>query len=183
MCLSGKVACPRSPLMEACRPAVTAACRQRLIDHDDVDDAVQETFVKLACRAGGIRGDVGAWLHSAAVTTAIDFTRRAARRRHHLLLAASDGLLERPEGLSWEAIQHRLEDGLAGLDADSRSLVIARFLDGIPVHVLARQRRVTSSAVSNRVARATAKLRKALRDVGFDSLDDAAGGMVTRPFA
>jgi RNA polymerase sigma factor (sigma-70 family) len=94
-------------LMEACRPAVTAACRQRLIDLDDVDDAVQETFVKLACRAGSIRGDVRAWLHSAAVTTAIDFTRRAARR-HHLLLGASDGLLERPESLSWEAIQHRL---------------------------------------------------------------------------
>src|SRR4051812_18412933 len=42
----------------------------------DVDDAVQETFLKLARSAGSIHGNVPAWLHACARTTALDCRRR-----------------------------------------------------------------------------------------------------------
>src|SRR4051812_35959424 len=42
----------------------------------DVDDAVQETFLKLARSAGSIHGNIAAWLHACARTTALDRRRR-----------------------------------------------------------------------------------------------------------
>ena len=48
------------------RAVVTSICRRYVVDPADAEDAVQETFVKLARRAETITGDVGAWLSSVA---------------------------------------------------------------------------------------------------------------------
>src|SRR5262245_16544961 len=59
---------------------VYGTCRRVLGKHPALDDAVQETFIKLAKRAGGIRSNVGAWLHACARSTALD-TLKADRPR------------------------------------------------------------------------------------------------------
>src|SRR5690349_1729788 len=63
------------------RPMVAGICRKYVIEPGDVEDAVQETFVKLARRAEQIEGDAGAWLATVAGTTALDYARRSLRER------------------------------------------------------------------------------------------------------
>jgi RNA polymerase sigma-70 factor (ECF subfamily) len=46
----------------------------------EVDEAVQDTFLKLARSAGEIRGNVAAWLNACAHTTALDRRRRQRSR-------------------------------------------------------------------------------------------------------
>jgi len=61
---------------------IFATCRRKL-HPDDVDDAVQETFLRLAQRAGEVRSNVGGWLHACAVNVAIDMNRRRSARQRH----------------------------------------------------------------------------------------------------
>src|SRR5437588_3633303 len=46
---------------------IFATCRRRLQNADDVDDAVQETFLRLAQKAGELHSNIGGWLHTCAV--------------------------------------------------------------------------------------------------------------------
>lgn len=167
-------------IIETCRPLVTAICQRHIVDGGDLEDAVQETFVKLARHADVIHGDVEAWLRSAAATTAVDFTRRALLQRTHLKSLTHVKTSQCRDSLSWEDVQVRIEEALAGLDAEDRAFVIARFFDGISVGQIARERGVSPATMTRRIGRATGRLLKALREMGFDSLEDAsvAGGLI-----
>src|SRR5688572_5039257 len=69
-------------LVETHRPLVASVCRRFLRDPDDLDDVVQDTFVKLAEHAGVLSGSVEAWLAAAAQSASVDFIRRAIRERN-----------------------------------------------------------------------------------------------------
>jgi RNA polymerase sigma factor (sigma-70 family) len=167
-------------LMDLCKPLVLATCQRHLADPGDLDDAVQETFVKLARRADSVHGNVQAWLYSAAVTTAIDFTRRAQRDRRNLAGLIKSGFLERRAGVSWEAVRDNLQQSLECLDSDNRSMVIDRFFGQVPVRSIAQQWGLTPSAVTRRISRAIDKLSGSLRRMGYQSLEEAAvaGGVL-----
>src|SRR5690349_3311259 len=125
------------------RPMVERVCRRYLIDPSDLDDVVQETFLKLARKAEAVQGDVGAWLRATAGTTALDFARRSLRRRMHT------GVLARMQreaaaGLPWAVLQPRLDEALEGLDPGSRELVLARFFEEAAVKEIARAEGLSS---------------------------------------
>src|SRR5689334_20554319 len=65
------------------------AARRRLQQPNDVDDAVQLTFLKLARSAATVRRDLASWLYATTIHTANDLLRRKQARRHHEELAAS----------------------------------------------------------------------------------------------
>lgn len=157
------------------RPMVQGVCRRYLVASSDLDDAVQETFVKLARKAAAIEGDVGPWLQATAGTTALDFARRSMRRRKLTnTLAKTQG--ERGAGLPWEVLQPRLDEALRGLDAGTRSLVLARYFEQSAVKQIARAAGVTSSAMTRRVNRAVAKLRAVLQRMGYESMEEVLVG-------
>ena len=62
---------------------IFATCRRTLHHPDDTDDAVQETFLKLAQKAGDLRTNLGGWLHACAVHVCIDTNRRREVRARH----------------------------------------------------------------------------------------------------
>jgi DNA-directed RNA polymerase specialized sigma24 family protein len=68
-------------LVRAYRPLVASVCRRFLQRDEDVDDAVQETFLKLAQHAHTIRGSPTSWLLATAYSTAGDLIRRTLRER------------------------------------------------------------------------------------------------------
>src|SRR4051794_29126111 len=86
---------------------VRSVCRRYLRSPDDVDDAVQETFMKLLCRGEAIDGSVRGWLTSVAHTTSIDLIRNAVsqrnRRSEQLLSTAATGAGE-PASLAMYAV-------------------------------------------------------------------------------
>src|SRR5436190_10508938 len=66
-------------LIECYRPLVYSVCRRYLRRREDVEDAAQETFLKLARHAPSIHGSVPGWLTATAHTTSLELIRRATR--------------------------------------------------------------------------------------------------------
>src|ERR1700761_4693032 len=75
-------------IVERYQRLVFATCRRILRDPNNLDDAAQETFLRLTknVRAKGI--NLGPWLHCCARNVAIDFNRRQATRLRHESAAA-----------------------------------------------------------------------------------------------
>src|SRR5690348_4378589 len=69
-------------LVDTHRPLVRAVCRRWLRDPDDVDDVVQETFLKLAGHIDQVNGSVAAWLTTTAQANSVDLIRRSVRQRN-----------------------------------------------------------------------------------------------------
>src|SRR5690348_1057434 len=67
---------------------VFAPCRRRLHQSADLDDAVQETFLRLAQNAAQLRTNLGGWLHTCALNVATDLNRRQSTRQRHESAAA-----------------------------------------------------------------------------------------------
>src|SRR4051794_37755722 len=68
-------------VVEAYRPLVVSVCRRYLRDPNDVQDAVQQTFLKFAEHAGKVESSLVAWLASAAQSSSVDLIRSCVRER------------------------------------------------------------------------------------------------------
>src|SRR5579872_284064 len=109
---------------------VFATCRRQLRNLEDVDDAVQETFLRLMQKAAELHTNLAGWLHACAVNVAIDINRRRATRSRHELASAKTPLLSSdPENILAELREH-LDAALAKLDPSDRNLIIERFFIG-----------------------------------------------------
>jgi RNA polymerase sigma factor (sigma-70 family) len=159
-------------LVESHRPLVRSVCRRFLRDPDDLDDAVQETFLKLAGHIDGVNGSLGAWLTTTARTTSVDLIRRSIRDREGQRSLGHAGRQQVETLARHEAIRSRLHEGLALLDADSRDLLVARFVRKIPLGVIAVQRKLSVPTACRRVADAVRELARVLRELGVEAADD-----------
>lgn len=159
-------------LAEAYRPLVRSVCRRYLRAPQDVDDAVQETFLRLARHAPSIDGSLVAWLTAVAHSAAVDLIRRQGRerrRRRHLAHLSPAAAAE--HGMVHELITRKLGEALLCLDPSERRLITERFFRKTPLRLLADP--TTSVAtVSRRVSAAVTTLAAVLRDMGVASADD-----------
>jgi RNA polymerase sigma factor (sigma-70 family) len=152
---------------------VFATCRRRLHDMADVEDAVQETFLRLARKAGELRTNVGGWLHSCAVNVATDLNRRRASRVRREAAAA------RPEGAPGETaeaqemlaeLRGQLDSAMEKLEPTVRELIIQRYFVGRSQAELAAEAGVAPSTIAHRLEFAVEKLRRHLKAMGHGSL-------------
>jgi RNA polymerase sigma-70 factor (ECF subfamily) len=159
-------------LVEEFRPLVYSVARRYLRDPNDVEDAVQETFLKLARRIEAVTGSLAGWLTTAAHSSCVDLIRRAVRqrRRREGLAVAGRGVLE--HRAIHEQIHLKLHQALLELDSASRDLLIARFFRKEPVRSLAAQRKTSTATICRRVDTALQNLAAIFRDMGIESVDD-----------
>ncbi len=152
-------------IVEQYQRLIFATCRRKL-HPDDVDDAVQETFLRLAQRAGEVRSNVGGWLHACAVNVAIDMNRRrSARQRHESAAAVHSKTPGEPQRELAELREH-LDAALLKLDPQERELIVQRYFVGRPQVELAAEAKVSPSAISHRLDRAIENLRRHLGAMG-----------------
>lgn len=158
---------------------VYAACRRHLDVAADVEDAVQETFLKLAHKAATIRSNLSAWLYTTALNTAIQAQRRAqARTRHERQRAdlVTDEAAD-PTQPKWEEIGPAIDRALSELSADDRQLLTERFLLGRSAAELANEANVSRVTLHKRLNRSVERLRSILAKRGV--IVPAAALMVT----
>ncbi len=144
---------------------VLATCRRKLANPADVDDAVQETFLRLARKASHLHSNLGAWLHRCAVNVSIDINRRRRARAEYESAAASPAVRDDPQRQLADLREH-LDDALAKLPAADRELIIERFFVGTPQIDIAARAGVTPSTITHRLQKAIESLRRHLGSMG-----------------
>lgn len=143
---------------------VLAMCRRRLSNPDDVDDAVQETFVKLAKNARRIRSNVAAWLHRCALNTALDLVRKNTIRRKHE--AVPSVVVQGEQDTEWAEIRQHLDEAINALNKDQKRLIVEHFFLGRTQSDLAEVLGVSQSSIHRRIQRAVQHLRQQLHRRG-----------------
>jgi len=129
------------------------------------DDLVQETFEALFRGVHAVRSDAAlpAWVRAVTVNT----LRAALRRRRWLRLFApvDDGLGVADETVADEARREearRVWRALGTLGADERLLLVLREVEGYELTECAEATGCSLATVKRRLARATARLRRAM---------------------
>jgi RNA polymerase sigma factor (sigma-70 family) len=146
---------------------VVHTCQRVMKSSTDAEDAAQETFLKLARRAGEIRSNVAAWLHACALRTSIDLLRaRGTQRRAEAGVVDVDAQTSDDAERTWREIKPLLDDAIAALDESDRDLVVSRFLVGRPQVEMAREAGVNPGTMHRRIDAALEKLRKELTKRG-----------------
>ena len=152
-------------LVERYQRLVFSTCRRRLHAAGDVDDAVQETFLRLAKTATARRDNLGAWIYRCAVNVATDHNRRRSTRDRHESAAARPEITTNADRELAELREH-LDAAMARLDDAQRELIVQRFFAGRSQADLAAAAGVTPSAISHRLDRAVDALRQHLSKLG-----------------
>jgi RNA polymerase sigma factor (sigma-70 family) len=146
---------------------VLAACRGRLEDAHDAEDAFQATFLTLARKARSLRRPdlLGPWLHGVACRTARRLKERNARRRRHeaeasMSLATRWDDANRPDSSragrdEIEALHEEIER----LPERYRTAIVLCDLQGLTHQEAGRRLGRPAGTISARVSRARERLR------------------------
>lgn len=152
-----------------------SVCHRILGSPQDAEDAVQETFVRLARHASSFRGDaqVSTWLYSIARNVCTDRVRYSARRPavpvEDIAIVGS----ETPDADEMAASDTAgmLRDALAQLDEHSRMLLLLIAVDELTYDEAAELTGLAVGTVKSRVSRARAQLGRML--AGVDDAPEA----------
>ena len=143
---------------------VYSTCSRALGDLPEAEDAAQETFLKLARSAGGIRSNVGAWLHACALSAARHRRRSARARRQR---EEEWSRMQRPESVEdWRDLAPVVDDCIADLPEDDRELLVQHYFAGRKQTDLAAERGVSQQATAKQLQRIVDALRQGLRGKG-----------------
>jgi RNA polymerase sigma factor (sigma-70 family) len=128
------------------------------------EDVTQDCFMKLACRAGSIRGSLPAWLHRMALNRSLQIKRNEARRqtRENLIVRPSDADYE----VSWNQIAPFVDAALAGLPDELREPLVQHFLLDRTQSQVAGNLQIDQGTVSRRLQAGIERLRAQLKRAG-----------------
>lgn len=142
---------------------VTGVCRSRLRRPEDVDDAVQETFVRALKHVDQLRdpASFGPWLRTIAGRVCIDIA-RDRNRRHACLLEDTtvDGALRPDEAMEVADEQRRVHAALDALGERDRQALWLRHGVEAPISQIAEELGVTEGSARVLLTRARIRLRE-----------------------
>ncbi len=158
-------------LMKRHGPMVLGICRRVLRQEQDAEDALQATFLALACKASAIRKheSLASWLHGVAFHMANDARKAAIRRRKHLNEAHEAPPAPSPGAeLAWREVRAILDGEIERLPAIYREPFILCCLENRSSEEVARTLRLKPGTVWSRVARAKHRLQTRLKKRGVE---------------
>jgi RNA polymerase sigma factor (sigma-70 family) len=131
----------------------------RMLPHDDVEDVLQETFLRAYLGVSRLRDPerFGAWLCGIGVNLAkMRLRQRAARP------AVAVGGAPAPEHAEDRELLQTVQEAVALLPSGQRDVVLMHYVDDLSCEEIARLLGTTSGAVRVRLHRARAQLRREL---------------------
>ena len=153
---------------------------------DEAEDLAQETFLKAYRALGAFRqgSKFYTWLFRIAVNAAFSRRRQDARRKSHetghldaaggaeedgeqpLRDVVADPASEEPgRRLEREQLRERVQQGLAQLEPDYRSILLLRDAEGLDYDAIADTLSISRAAVKSRLHRARQELARLLKDL------------------
>jgi RNA polymerase sigma-70 factor (ECF subfamily) len=150
---------------------VWAICLRALGSPTDAEEAMQDTFIRIARSADTFRGDsrLSTWVHRVATSACQDLLRKAARRPQTPMedvakAAAAAGLDEGPDEADGAATRDQIRRALATLDDTSRMIVVLCAIEGHEYAEVAEILAIPVGTVKSRLFRARARLADLLSD-------------------
>ena len=145
-------------------------CYRVVPDHSQVQDCVQEVWLKVFRKLGRSRcdGPFVAWLNAVTANTAIDYYRKWVRDRNHVKngeihphTVARD---ENPGSLPLDSalIEERIRDALETISVNQRTAFILRYYEEIPIAEIAQTIGCTEGTVRTHIRRSLLALRAKL---------------------
>ncbi|MFQ5677153.1 MAG: RNA polymerase sigma factor, partial [bacterium] len=145
---------------------------QLVMNHDDADDVLQETFIKAYTKLDTYNNiyPFYPWLYRIAVNTSLNHQKKKARLRalsiddldgnnHNGDLAESPSQLFDTEG---NELVEKLKDALQQIPPEQRMVFILRVNDGLSYQEISQTMEISIGTVMSRLSRARDKLRTLL---------------------
>ena len=113
--------------------------RRMVLDHDDTDDCLQNTFVKAWQSLDRFRGDAQlyTWLYRIATNESITFLTRQQTRGEYADLAAA-GRLSTDPWFDGDQLQAALHKAIAKLPPKQKAVFNLRYFDEMPYEQISR---------------------------------------------
>lgn len=154
-------------LVETTYRDVYTLCLRILRDPNDAAEATQEAFLKVWRNLASFRGDAAfeTWLYRVASNAALSKHRSRKRRQSHetgvedeaLSAFAASGSVEATAGARLDL--RELERALGSLPEHYREAVVLRDVYGLSMAEIAKQMKISETAVKVRIHRARKKLK------------------------
>jgi RNA polymerase sigma-70 factor (ECF subfamily) len=142
-------------------------CYRIVLDPSQVQDCVQEVWLKVFRKLGRFRCDksFAAWLNTVTANTAIDYYRKWVRRRNYI---SSDEIYiratvanEDPSDRQVDSAhnQQRIRDALETISVNQRTAFVLRYYEDMPIAEIAQTLGCTEGAVRTHIRRSLLALR------------------------
>ena len=158
-----------------------AACFRILHDATEAEDVTQECFEGLAALKKAPKVPLGAWLHKAATYRALN-RRRSESRRKKREKVFNENRPVRTE-IGWDDIYEHVDEAIAALPEKLRRALVAHFLEEQTHESIAREEGVSRAAITQRIQRGIAAVRKSLLRQGIPLGAAALTAMLKTGFA
>lgn len=147
---------------------------QIVMNHDDADDIIQETFIKAYTKLSSYNSDYPfyPWLYRIAINTSLNHQKKKARLRalsldeldnnnHHGELAEAPRQMFDMAG---GELIHHLKSALKKIPLEQRMVFMLRVNDGMSYQEISEQMDISIGTVMSRLSRARRKLKKLLQN-------------------
>ncbi len=110
--------------------------RRIVLDHDDADDVLQNTFIKVYKNISGFKGDskLYSWMYRIATNEALMFLKTKARKsgvRNETLLETRVSQLKADVFFDGDEIQYRLQQAIAQLPEKQRLVFNMKYFEDL----------------------------------------------------
>ncbi len=147
---------------------------QIVMNHDDADDIIQETFIKAYTKLSSYNADYPfyPWLYRIAINTSLNHQKKKARLRALSLDDLDNNnhrsdLAEAPRqmfDMAGGELIHHLKAALKKIPLEQRMVFMLRVNDGMSYQEISEQMDISIGTVMSRLSRARRKLKKLLQN-------------------
>ncbi len=154
--------------------AVTRTVAAMLGNSADVDDVVQEVFIRFYGALHRFRGDAaaGTYLHRVAITQSLDALRRHKRDQARFTRMDTPDAIHAQKQMATTQVDfdraEQVNRAIQELRPHHRSVVVLRLVEGYSTREAAAILKIPVGTVLSRLSRATAALRESLRHLRDD---------------
>jgi len=143
--------------------------RRLVIDHEDADDVLQNTFFKAWRGIDGFRAEskLKTWLYRIATNEALTFLKQRQRRAHQGMDSLEEDLrhsLEQSPYVEGDEIQRRLQAAILTLPDRQRTVFHLRYFDEMKYEEISEVLQVTVGALKASYHHAVKKIEKHLTE-------------------
>jgi len=141
----------------------------RMVGVDDAPDLTQQVFLQVFCKIDRFsgRGRFDRWLYRVAANEAFQHLRRRRSKQHHSLIY--EPIDESVRGVERVGEKDLVEQALARLDPELRSICLLREIEELSYREIAEVLDISEGTVGSRLNRARRELKGQLINLGWET--------------